>query len=101
MVCDEVLSVGDLLVALADSGISVEVTPAGQLLVAPRSRLTDAMRAAIRAHRDALLAARCEVCGSPTGGYGTCVRHDPFAADGEAFHTARPSREERKEPAHA
>lgn len=47
----------DLLHQLRDAGLVLTLTPAGGLHVAPREALTDVLRAAIRAERDALVLA--------------------------------------------
>lgn len=73
----------DLLTALARLRINVTVID-GKLRVSPADSLTDDLRAAIREHREALLAAHCEGCGAPTGGYGFCAAHGPFAEDFDA-----------------
>jgi len=71
------MSYEELLSALGAGGF--DVIPDGPLLrVRPAARLTDELRAAIREHRDRLLAARCELCGRRSGGYGFCRSCDPF-----------------------
>ena len=47
----------DLLAHLQAAGLVLTLTPDAKLHVAPMSRITEAYRAAIRAHRDALVAA--------------------------------------------
>jgi hypothetical protein len=72
------MTCADLFSALAAAGVTLCCVD-GCLRAGPSERLTDELRDAIREHREALLAARCEVCGAQTGGYGTCAAHDPFA----------------------
>jgi len=72
----------DLFSHLAAAGVTLCAVD-GHLRAGPAERLTDELRAAIREHREALLSARCEVCGEPTGGYGFCDAHDPFADEPE------------------
>lgn len=67
----------DLFPTMAAAGVTIRVVDGG-LRAGPAERLTDELRAAIREHRERLLAARCRVCGAPTGGYGTCDTCDPF-----------------------
>jgi hypothetical protein len=67
---------------MAAAGVTIRAVDGG-LRAGPADRLTDELRAAIREHRERLLAVRCEVCGSLTGGYATCDRHDPFADEPE------------------
>jgi len=71
------MTYSDLIPALAERGVTLSVVD-GRLRAGPPDRLTDDLRGAIREHRERLLAARCEVCGAPTGGYGTCDAHDAF-----------------------
>ncbi|MBM3494199.1 MAG: hypothetical protein FJX72_07750 [Armatimonadetes bacterium] len=72
----------DLFPMMAAAGVSLRVVDDG-LRAGPAERLTDELRSAIREHREALLSARCEVCGSQTGGYGFCDAHDPLADEPE------------------
>ena len=76
------MDLGNLLVALARGRIDVDVV-GGKLQVKPAQRLTEELIAAIREHRAALLNARCETCGQPTGGYGYCDRCGPFGENAE------------------
>lgn len=46
----------ELLAKLADAGIHIEPAPGERLLLRPASRLTDQLRAAVRAEKPALLA---------------------------------------------
>lgn len=75
------MDLGTLLVRLAEG--QFHIAPDGaELLVRPAHRLTPELIAAIREHKDRLLAARCDVCGVRSGGYGTCPQHDPFREEG-------------------
>lgn len=78
------MDLGELLVAITDLGLQVEVA-GSTLRVGPKERITPELAAGIREHKAALLAAKCERCGLPTGGYAACSRHDPFS---EAYEPA-------------
>jgi len=72
----------DLFPTMAAAGVTIRVVDGG-LRAGPSDRLTDDLRAAIREHRERLLAARCAVCGAPTAGYEACTKHDPFGEEGK------------------
>ncbi|NLI00662.1 MAG: hypothetical protein GX446_14340 [Chthonomonadales bacterium] len=72
------MDIRDLFPKIAAAGVTLRVVD-GALRAGPVEALTDELRAAIREHREALLAARCQHCGEPTAGYGFCDAHDPFA----------------------